>query len=575
MCTRILSRVLALTTLFMTPATGLEKLPATPKLPSTLLTKQPLAYFGFDQKGRALSTNQLKNLQRIQLRGAHYTPQGLDQGALRCTGSAQVMIPLPVISELTFSAWFLPANLSRQGSFSVCTLQSNQHNLTVNLHRNGHIQIQQTTPFSQGSSSVNMGIGLPANQWLHLALVAAPQQLTLYLNGECAGSFNMPVPLSGAHLLIAGQAYRGRIDEVSLFKQSLKPQDIQALFAMHKPALMPGASQLPQGKTWEAKSVRVYAELTQAVNSGNWSAAATQATAVSDLVAAYLKDQKALLAKSSQESIRTNLTQASELLNAFQLAIGQAKYHEASDLFDRLDEVWETLEGQLNLPVSISDAPAVTPLLTLGRRQSAQFFSRTWNSSPGAMPGSAFSGGMSVGGFGNAGQGVGGGFSMSSSSGPNGQSWSQSSSIPGRGLGGQMPLQMVQQQILMQCQRIQMTLMPLRMNLKNGNWKMARARARRLPPLLAPLTPPDKLPLKPNTRARRRTLNLSTLPPAQQTALKAKVRQARVHIERLDAALEKQQLEAANTQLQSLETVIQGLSQWPNNAVQPQQPPQK
>ena len=569
MCTRILSRILALTTLFAMPALSLEKAPLAEKLPGELLDKQPLAYFGFDQKGRGLNTNHIKSPHTIQLRGVHYTPEGLDHGAIRFTGSAQVKMPLPVTTDLTFSAWFLPTGLSRQGSFSACALQLNQQVMTVNLHQNGNIRIQQSTPFSQGSSSVNLGRGIPENQWLHLALVATPQQLTLYLNGQYAGSFNMPVPLSRAHLVMAGQAYRGNIDEVAVFKQSLTAQDIQALFAMHKPALMPGVSQLPQGNTWEAKAGRTYAELTRAINSGNWSAAATQATAVSDLVATYLKDQKAHLTKPAQEPIKDNLTKASNLLKAFHLAIEQARYHEASNLFDRLDEAWETLEGQLNLPVSNSDTPAGGGMLAPGMQQSSQF-SQTWSSNSGAMSGGGFSGGMSVGGFGGGNSVSGGGVSMSSRSGPDGRVQFNSSGIPGQGFmgqsRGQMPPRMIQHQILMQCQRIQMTLMPLKMSLQNGSWKMAQAQARRLSPLLVSLTPPEKLPLKPNTRARRRTLNLSVLAPAQQTALKTKVQQARDHIKRLNAALEKRQLEAANTQIQSLEAVIQALTQSSINA---------
>jgi hypothetical protein len=578
MCTRILSGALTLTILFITSATGLQRAPSAQKLPSTLMSKQPLAYFSFDRKGRALSSNQIKTGQTIQLRGAHFTPEGLDQGALRCTGSAQVRIPLPMTSKLTFSAWFLPADLARRGSFTACTLQSKQHTLTVNLHQNGTIQMRQTSPFSQGSSSVNTGLGLPANQWLHLALVATPQQLTLYLNGQGAGSFNIAVPLSRARLLVGGNTYRGRLDEVALFGQSLTPQDIQALFAMHKPAATPGVSQLPQGNAWEAKAVRSYAELTRAINSGNWSVAATQATAVSDLVSTYQKDQKTHLTRPAQGAIKDNLAKAANLLKAFQLAIEQAKYHEASDLFDRLDEVWETLEDQLTLPVSNGNAIAGVPLLAPGRQQPAQF-SQTWSSNSGAMPGSRFSGGMSMGGFGNANSGGGGGFSVSSSSGPNGQFRLESSGIPGQGFmgqsPGQMPPQMVQQKIHMQCQRIQMTLMPLRMNLRIGNWKMAQANARRLPPLLASLTPPDKVALKSKTRTRRRTLNLSALPPARQVALKTKARQAMGHIKRLDTALEKQQLDAAYAQLHSLETMVQGLRQWPNKAIQSVPSPEK
>ncbi|MCP4451215.1 MAG: LamG domain-containing protein [Planctomycetes bacterium] len=569
MCTRILSRILALTTLFAMPALSLEKAPLAEKLPGELQDKQPLAYFGFDQKGRGLNTNHIESPHTIQLRGVHYTPEGLDHGAIRFTRSAQVKVPLPATTELTFSAWFLPTGLSRQGSFAACALQLNQQVMTVNLHQNGNIRIQQSTPFSQGSSSMNLGRGIPENQWLHLALVATPQQFTLYLNGQYAGSFSMPVPLSRAHLVMAGQAYRGNIDEVALFKQSLTAQDIQALFAMHKPALMPGVSQLPQGNTWEAKAGRTYAELTRAINSENWSAAATQATAVSDLVATYLQDQEAHLTKPAQEPIKDNLTKAANLLNAFHLAIEQAKYHEASNLFDRLDELWETLEDQLNLPVSHSDALTDAALFAPGMQQYSQF-SQTWSSNSGAMSG---------GGFGGGNTGAGGGFSMSARSGPDGRVQFNSSGMPGQGFmgqsSGQMPPQMIQHQILMHCQRIQMTLMPLRMSLQNGNWQMAHAQARRLSPLLSPLTPPDKLLLKPNARTRRRTFNLTTLPAAQQAALKTTVQKARGHIQRLDMALEKQQLEAAYTEIKSLETIIRALSQSSNSATPFGKPPEE
>ncbi len=598
MCTRTASKVLVLVTLFMTPAMSLEKAPSARKLPSSLRAKEPLAYFSFDRKGRALSRNQIKTPQTIQLIGAHYTSEGLDKGALRCTGSAQIRVPLPATDELTFSAWFLPTDLARQNSFSACTLQSNQHTLTIRMHQDGTLRIQQTTPFSQGSSSMNAGLDFPAHQWVHLALAATPQQLTLFLNGQQVGVFNMPVPLSRARLMMAGQAYKGRIDEMALFKQTLSPQDIRSLFEMYRPSMVVETSERAIADTWEAKAAYSYGELTQAINSGNWSAAAAQATAVSGLVEGYLEDQKTLLAKPEQEPIKTNLDRASECLQAFHSAVERAKYREASDLFDRLDEVWETLEGQLNLPVSNNNTMASVPLAAPGMRQSGQF-NQTWRSSSIAMPGGGFSSGMSmgggfgggnaggggfsmssssgrmsVGGFGGGNPGGGRGLSMSSSSGPNDQSSFRSAAgAPGLAFMGrlrdQMPPQMVQQQVLMQCQRIQMTLMPLKMSLQNGDWAMARAHARRIPPLLAPMTPPKR-----NTRSRRRALNLNSLPPAQQTALKKTVQVARNHIKRLDTALKEQQLEAATTQIESLETAIQGLSQWPNTAAQPKQPPE-
>ena len=550
-----------LVTVFVINASGLQKPPLAQKLPAQLMGKQPVAYWGFDRKGASLRHNRIQNPQTILIQGARYTAQGLDFGALKFNGrTGQIKIPIALTNELTLSAWFLPTSVPKAGSFQALALQSNQHTLTISLTEQGAIQIQQATPFSQGSFSLHAGRAIPANQWHHLAMVALPQQLTLFLNGQSVGHFNMSVPLSHANLLIAGQAYKGAVDELALFGQALTLQDIQALFALHKPAITPGARQMPQSNTWEGKAATAYAALSQAVNSGNWAAAATQAGALSDLVTTYLKDRKTGPDQSTQAAIHADLTRALDLMGTFGEAVEQAKYHEASDLFDQLDEAWETLEDQLNLPVAHDDSLTPAPWNN-GSGIQGNRFGQTWSSSFGA----GFSGGMSMGGAGAGNSFSGGGFSMRSSVGPNGQVQFESSGMPAGGLSSRSGMQKRQPSLWMHTQRIQLPLMGLKMGLESAQWKMSEVHATQLQERLTEMVPLDTQSATPQRRMNRRSTRLSQLPPAQKAAVKAQVQEALKHMTRLHAAVKNRDQEAAIKHLKAVETCIQAITKIPDN----------
>jgi hypothetical protein len=189
------------------------------------------------------------------------------------------------------------------------------------------------------------------------------------------------------------------------------------------------------------------------------------------------------------------------------------------------------------------------------------------------MPGTGFSGGgMSMGGTGSPGM-VGGGFSMSSGSGPNGPVHQQfqfnSSGMPGQGFAGQsfghMPPQMMQLRIQMQCQRIQMSLNMLKMSLQNADWQTAQGQQARLQQLFTQLEPQDGILPQADRSARRRSLDLGSLSPDQKSALKTQVRDAQKHLGLLNTAIEKQDVPAANQSIGALEKMSTALNEIIHN----------
>ncbi len=543
------------------------------KLPPQMDNTPPLAYFSFDQRGASLRNNLAQSSQTLQTESARYTPKGLHLGGLLLNEtSGQLLLPAVSAKELTLSVWLLPRRSSNRGAITACTFLSGQSTLAIKLHNSGTVEIQQTTPFSQNNASQNMGLGIPSNQWLHLAVVITPSQMTLYLNGHPSGNFTLPTKINGTNLLIAGPTFQGSIDELALFENALTAQEIQATHAFLKPSAMAGVSSLPQNLPWENQAANIYKDLTNAINSGNWSKAATQAKALSSQVGAYPKDHRTNLDDPSRKSIQKNLAQSATQLKSLIEAIEQGRYHQASEAFDALDQVWETLEDQLGLP-------SKNPSLSLSRSMQS---SQTWRSSSGNRSGAGFSGGMVMGGGPGQGGVSSGGFSMSSSMGPNGQSQFNSSSQPGSGFSGgmvmgggpgqgfvnqamgQMPPMIINRMLSMRCQHIQMSLHALKVNLQNAQWQMVETHLGHLKKLFNQLDTNESILPQSSTRRRRRSLNLSTLSSSQKSATKKQVKNAHRHLNLLGTAIKKRDIQAAHKQIQAMEKVSEALNLVPN-----------
>jgi hypothetical protein len=80
---------------------------------------------------------------------------------------------------------------------------------------------------------------LPTNQWKHIAIVRKGPILELYLNGEFQSTApylaNPPVGefsvgSSTAHILTGYGSFKGKIDEIMVFRSALQAQDVQRVF---------------------------------------------------------------------------------------------------------------------------------------------------------------------------------------------------------------------------------------------------------------------------------------------------------------------------------------------------------
>jgi hypothetical protein len=180
-----------------------------------------------------------------------------------------------------------------------------------------------------------------------------------------------------------------------------------------------------------------------------------------------------------------------------------------------------------------------------------------------------------MGGTGSPGIAVGGGFSMSSSGGfgsngpVNQQFQFNSPDASGQGFAGQsfgqMPPQMLQFRIQMQCQRIQMSINMLKMSLQNADWQTAKSQSVRLQQLFMQLDVSDNILPEPSRSASRRSLDLGSLSPDQKSALKTQVRDAQKHLGLLNTAIEKQDVPAANQSIGALEKMSTALNEIIHN----------
>lgn len=93
-----------------------------------------------------------------------------------------------------------------------------------------------STPWN--SSAVATGIQMPLNQWWHLAGTFDGAQLRFYINGKLASSAPGRLGTSNAEPLRIGtidfnspyDAFEGLLDEVSIYRRALGPEEIQAIY---------------------------------------------------------------------------------------------------------------------------------------------------------------------------------------------------------------------------------------------------------------------------------------------------------------------------------------------------------
>jgi photosystem II stability/assembly factor-like uncharacterized protein/PKD repeat protein len=131
-------------------------------------------------------------------------------------------------NEVTMSAWIKPDGT--QGDYTGIVFNDD---VSAGLNLVGNNVLAYHWP--GGSWSWNSGLSAPSGEWSHVALVATPTSLTIYVNGESSvhdvnldevefGSMKI-----GSYKGWNARNFKGKIDEVCVYNRSLNQDEIREL----------------------------------------------------------------------------------------------------------------------------------------------------------------------------------------------------------------------------------------------------------------------------------------------------------------------------------------------------------
>ncbi|HKO37470.1 MAG TPA: LamG domain-containing protein, partial [Solirubrobacterales bacterium] len=196
--------------------------------------RPPVASYSFDEgEGSVLEDSAGNNDGAIE--GAEWFDKGKFGSALHFDGveGEQVTVPdsndLDLTDELTLEAWVRPTEAiewssivtkKRGSGISYQLVAHGDHNAPVGYLANAEKEWGVdggTTP-------------LPAKTWSHIAFTSDGGRLRFYVNGKLKGSDSMLVAAAASTgpLVIGGETFKGRIDEVRIYDRALGEGEIAA-----------------------------------------------------------------------------------------------------------------------------------------------------------------------------------------------------------------------------------------------------------------------------------------------------------------------------------------------------------
>ncbi len=131
-------------------------------------------------------------------------------------------------NEVTFSAWVKPDGF--QPDFTGIIFNDDV-SAGLNFRSNNELGYH----WLNGSWAWGSGLTVPPNQWSHVALVATPTSITIYLNGESSthnvnlGEVELGSMKIGSYKGWNSRNYTGLIDEVCIYDRSLSQDEIRDL----------------------------------------------------------------------------------------------------------------------------------------------------------------------------------------------------------------------------------------------------------------------------------------------------------------------------------------------------------
>lgn len=142
------------------------------------------------------------------------------------------LIQLPPIdlqtNEFSFSAWILPEGI--QAPYSGIFMNDTE-TAGLNFRENNELGYH----WPGGAWWWSSGLRVPEDQWSHVALVATPDSISIYLNGQKATHrFRVPPVIFetaklGSYKGWSSRNMRGKMDEVSLWNKALSQDEIRRL----------------------------------------------------------------------------------------------------------------------------------------------------------------------------------------------------------------------------------------------------------------------------------------------------------------------------------------------------------
>lgn len=204
--------------------------------------KDLVLYFSFDRK----AGNRLRNLARPQhhavVKGAKWIKQGKRLGAYEFDGNASIEVAHHSAlcpKAFTVAAWVYPQENSTPYYLVISKTDGATWMGGYGFHRNagdGKNLYFYYGAYHTGAAKSRIVKG----QWSHIAGVCDGKSVTIYINGEPSKTHKLPpgavMQHSNMPLVIGGGPFgqyrwKGRIDEVMLYRRALTAKDVEALMA--------------------------------------------------------------------------------------------------------------------------------------------------------------------------------------------------------------------------------------------------------------------------------------------------------------------------------------------------------
>jgi hypothetical protein len=195
---------------------------------------RPVAAYSFDAGSGTLAKD-LAASHNGTIEGAKWTTRGKFGSALTFNGAATEKVTIPdandldLTDELTLEAWVRPTE-AIEWSAIISKLRGTgiSYQLTAHADHNAPVGYLANSTKEWGVDGGTTP--LPAKTWSHIAFTSDGGRIRFYVNGKLKGSDSMLVaaePSTGP-LVIGGETFKGRIDEVRVYDRALDEGELTA-----------------------------------------------------------------------------------------------------------------------------------------------------------------------------------------------------------------------------------------------------------------------------------------------------------------------------------------------------------